>query len=81
MWVTEYLTDICIDLSRFHQVQDITQMDAAAFFAVAMRLPYYDGAVTRALRERQEAQEKSRVSTAAELRSGEFASYFQFEQR
>jgi hypothetical protein len=70
--VPDHLADICIDLSRFHQVADVSVMDSAAFFCAAERLPFYEGAVTRAIRAEHERSpaEQARTPTLEELRSG-----------
>lgn len=66
----DHLADVCIDLSRFHQVPDVSVMCSADFFCAAARLPYYDGAVTKAiLAERERQTQPSRALTLHELRN------------
>ncbi len=74
MFVTEYLDDICSDMSVFHGVRDITrEMDGPTFFKLAWRLDAYNGAaLAAALRDaeetKQEEQEKG-VMTLEELQA------------
>jgi len=71
LWVPDHLADVCIDLSRFHQVADVSVMDSAAFFCAAERLVFYEGAVTRAMRaELERPRQQARTPTLEELRSG-----------
>ena len=49
MWVYLLLDDVCSDMSRFHGVRDITTLDCPTFFALARRLPAYQGAVLHGL--------------------------------
>jgi hypothetical protein len=39
------LDDVCSDLSAIHGIRDATRLGSAQFFTVAVRLPYYRGAV------------------------------------
>lgn len=66
----DYLADVCIDLSRFHQVADVSVMDSAAFFCAAARLPFYEGAVTLAIRAQKERApgQEPRTLSLQELR-------------
>jgi hypothetical protein len=41
-------------MSRFHGIRDITELDGPTFFALARRLPKYEGAVLDALKRLQE---------------------------
>lgn len=67
------LADVCADLSRFHGITDITAMGSADFFAAAERLPYYEGAVTKALMRAAEARKAERPAlTLAEMRGAEY---------
>jgi hypothetical protein len=43
--VTDHLTDIASDLSVFHRIDQAEDMEAAVFFALAFRLPAYQGAL------------------------------------
>jgi hypothetical protein len=53
--VTDHLDDIASDLSAFHRIDDPGEMEAAVFFALAYRLPAYQGAMAAAVaRQRQE---------------------------
>jgi hypothetical protein len=57
MWTLDCLPDICSDLSAFHRIDDATELEGPVFFALAQRLPFYDGAVrARAVREVRRAQ-------------------------
>jgi hypothetical protein len=49
MWVLDCLDDVCSDLSAFHHVADASELEGAVFFRLAMRLPFYDGAVAARL--------------------------------
>jgi hypothetical protein len=52
--VTDYLADIASDLSVFHRVKDAGEMDSAAFFLLAFRLPAYQGAMAAAVARQQQ---------------------------
>lgn len=39
------LPDICSDLSAFHRINDASELEGPVFFALAQRLPFYEGAV------------------------------------
>lgn len=53
--MTDHLPDIASDLSAFHRIDDPGEMEAAVFFALAYRLPAYQGAMAAvAARQSQE---------------------------
>ena len=45
-WVVECWDDVVSDMSVFHRVEEVEAMSARRFFAFAVRLPAYSGAVT-----------------------------------
>jgi hypothetical protein len=45
MWVTRYRGDVESDFSVLHRVDDPFAMDGPRFFRLAVRLPYYQGAM------------------------------------
>lgn len=57
MEVTDYLEAIESDMSVFHRVDDIYEMDCLRFFRLAFKLAYYQGAV-RAQAEQRSANEE-----------------------
>jgi hypothetical protein len=54
MWIYILLDDVCSDMSRFHGIRDITELDGPTFFALARRLPAYGGAVSIAAERMRE---------------------------
>lgn len=55
-------------MSRFHGIADVSLMGSADFMAAADRLPYYEGAVTFAMRRVAE-DTKPRAMSGAELQA------------
>lgn len=43
MWVLDYLNDLESDLSAFHRVDDMFELDGPRFFRLAVRCSAYDG--------------------------------------
>jgi len=43
MWLPAHLADIESDMSAVHRVDDVRSMPAPRFFALAWRLPHYQG--------------------------------------
>jgi hypothetical protein len=43
MWIPAHLADIESDMSAVHRVDDIRSVTAPRFFALAWRLPHYQG--------------------------------------
>ncbi len=89
LWVLDLMADVCTDMHRFHRIADASKLTAGAFSAIARRLPYYDGAVTRAMADYAERRkDDGRVLSLAELagrsdlagRDG-FAPVFEVQQR
>jgi hypothetical protein len=57
LWVLDCVPDICSDLSAFHRIDDASELEGPVFFALAQRLPFYDGAVrAHVARQVQRAQ-------------------------
>jgi hypothetical protein len=54
MWVLDYLDDIESDMSAFHRVNDIYELDGPLFFSRAIRLPAYQGVLAARVAEEQE---------------------------
>jgi hypothetical protein len=60
MWVRRYLPDVASDFSVFHRVDDTGRLPARTFFALAARLPFYDGVVrARAVAEAREREDEA----------------------
>ena len=55
----DHLDDIASDLSAFHRIDDMWQMDAQTFYRLVVRLPAYRGAL-RAEAERLARQDERR---------------------
>lgn len=53
----DHLTDIASDLSAFHRIDDLGEMEAAVFFALAYRLPAYRGAMAAVVARQREEQD------------------------
>lgn len=55
MWVLDHLADIESDLSRFHRVVDLHDLDGPHFFRLVWRLSAYGGVIAMRLEaERQQ---------------------------
>ena len=50
-WVLDHWADIESDMSVFHRIDDVDQMDAPRFFQLARRLIHYRGALRDRLME------------------------------
>lgn len=66
MWVLDYEGDVASDLSAFHRIDDPMTIDAARYFALAVRLAAYAGA----LRARISHEEAERQGGTPEAPSG-----------
>jgi hypothetical protein len=66
MWIWLYRDEVVSDMSRFHGVTDILALDGPTFFALATRLPAYEGACLVALRLAKEQPQEE--LNGAELR-------------
>jgi hypothetical protein len=62
-WVLDYLDDIASDMSVFHRVDDIGEMDGPTFFKIAYRLSAYAGVM--AARHMAEREEQPHAAVAA----------------
>lgn len=52
MWLLDHLDDVESDLSAFHRIDDMGEMDSTRFFRFAFRLPAYGGVMqARAMAE------------------------------
>lgn len=60
----DYLDEIESDLSVFHQVRDLEELDAPRFYRWATQLPHYDGALRGRLRMEM-ARDKAAPQPAA----------------
>jgi hypothetical protein len=82
MFLRAHLDDVCSDMSVFHRVDDVYDLDAVTFFKLAWRLPSYQGRMAAVVRDLQEQMEngdtagsgpvparEQPVLTAAALRS------------
>jgi hypothetical protein len=58
--VLKHLDDIESDLSAFHRIDNMWEMEAGRFFRLAYRLPAYQGAM-RARAEHQEMEQQKRT--------------------
>lgn len=59
MFLREHLDDICSDLSVFHRIDDIFDLDAVTFWRLAWRLPAYQGRMAVVVQELQERQDQA----------------------
>jgi len=59
-WVLKHLDDVESDLSAFHRIDNMWEMEAGRFFRFAFRLPAYQGAM-RARAENQAMEEQKRT--------------------
>lgn len=57
MYLREHLDDVASDMSVFHRVDDVTELDAVTFWKLAWRLPAYQGRMAVIVQELQEQQE------------------------
>jgi hypothetical protein len=73
--VVDYLADLESDFSRFHRVDDMTQLDGPRFFRMAWRMAAYRGVLyMRMQAEAQDAEESGTVNTRSEsVRTVDFA--------
>lgn len=53
-WVLAHLDDVASDMSVFHRVDDITELDGPTLFRLVWRLPAYSGVVRALVAEQQE---------------------------
>lgn len=58
MWVLDHLPDIESDMSVFHRVANIYDMDGPTFFSRAYRLGAYQGVISALAAEEQERSKK-----------------------
>lgn len=57
--MTGHLTDIASDLSAFHRIDDMAEMEGAVFLALAYRLPAYQGAMAAVAAQQRNGPEKA----------------------
>ena len=53
MWVLDHLADIESDLSRFHRIDDLHDLDGPKFFRLIWRLSAYGGVMAMRLQDQQ----------------------------
>lgn len=59
MFLRAHLDDVCSDMSVFHRVDDVLELDGATLWRLAWRLPAYQGrmaVVVQELHDRHEQQ-------------------------
>jgi hypothetical protein len=59
-WVLDHLDDLESDFSVFHRVDDLYELDAERFWAMAERIMHYGGATVAAVRRVQADQPRVR---------------------
>ncbi len=60
MWVLDHLGDLESDLSRFHRVEDIYDLDGPRFFRLAGRIFAYEGVMAARVASEREQDRTSR---------------------
>ncbi|MCW2898573.1 MAG: hypothetical protein JWO67_838 [Streptosporangiaceae bacterium] len=69
LWLLDYLDDVESDMSSFHRVDDIYEMDAPRFFRLAVRLTAYQGVLAaRRMAEEQNNGQNGPSTAGTEAR-------------
>lgn len=70
MFLRAHLDDVCSDMSVFHRIDDITELDAVTFWKLAWRLPSYQGSMAVVVQELQEQQQDGMSTGSASYQAG-----------
>lgn len=69
-WILAHLDDVASDMSVFHRVDDITELDGPTFFRLVWRLPAYSGVVRALVAEQREDPARPMPYTSATSSTG-----------
>lgn len=72
----DYLDDIESDMSVFHRVDDIYDMEGPRFFKMAWRLPAYSGVMTARLEEERQKPSSGASRDPNEARAIKYANKY-----